>query len=110
MERYPTALVLGTLAMLLTLGSASAGGGPGCPGYVKTDGGDSDASQKAEQARLADFLPIVKVAPVYPEEAIAKGIEGQVLVEFGVTEKGEVRDPVVVEADPPGTFDEAALT
>ena len=109
MDRYPTGLVLGTMAMLFTLASASAGGGPGCPGYVKTDGGDSDASQKAEQARLADSLPIVKVAPVYPEEAIAEGIEGHVLLEFTVTEQGGVRDPVVVEADPPGTFDKAAV-
>ncbi|MDE0421556.1 MAG: energy transducer TonB [Gammaproteobacteria bacterium] len=125
MERYPTGLVLGALVMLLTLGSANAGGGPGCPGYAKTDSGDAveevvvtadatvtsqDTSQKGAQGPHADFLPIVKVAPVYPQEAITKGIEGHVLVEFAVTEKGKVRDAVVVEADPPGTFDEAALT
>ena len=114
MKRYPIAFVLGALVMLVTLGSANAGGGPGCPGYENAVGADSDASQtnasqKAEQASLADALPIIKVAPLYPREAIAEGIEGHVLLEFAVTEKGDVRDPVVVEAKPPGTFDKAAL-
>ena len=119
MKRYPIALILGTLVMLVTLGSANAGVGPGCPGYANADGADSaaadsdasqtNASQKAEQAGLADALPIIKVAPLYPREAIDNGIEGHVLLEFAVTEKGDVRDPVVVEAEPPGTFDKAAL-
>ena len=31
------------------------------------------------------------------------------LLEFSVTELGAVRDPVVLEAEPPGVFDQAAL-
>ena len=54
-------------------------------------------------------LPIVKVAPVYPERAIKAGIEGDVLLEFVVTETGAVRDAVVVEAKPSGVFEQAAL-
>lgn len=56
-----------------------------------------------------EYLPIVKVAPVYPRRAQTRGIEGHVLLEFVVTRTGAVRDPVVVEAQPPGIFDRAAI-
>lgn len=56
-----------------------------------------------------EYLPIVKVAPVYPRRALTRGIEGYVLLEFTVTSNGAVRDPVVIEADPPGIFDRAAI-
>ncbi len=55
-----------------------------------------------------EYLPIVKVAPMYPARAQSRGQEGWVLVQFTVTEAGGVRDPVVVEAEPPGVFDDAA--
>ncbi|SET45910.1 energy transducer TonB [Thalassotalea agarivorans] len=56
-----------------------------------------------------DYLPIVKVAPVYPRRAQARGIEGYVIVEFTVTKNGAVRDPIVVEAKPERIFDRAAM-
>jgi len=56
-----------------------------------------------------EYLPIVKVAPVYPRRAQQRGIEGFVLLEFVVTQTGAVRDPVVIESKPPGIFDSAAM-
>ena len=56
-----------------------------------------------------EYLPIVKVAPIYPRRAQTRGIEGYVVLEFVVTKTGAVRDPVVVEAKPPGIFDRAAM-
>lgn len=56
-----------------------------------------------------EYLPIVKVAPVYPRRALSRGIEGYVIVEFTVTKQGSVRDPIVVEANPPDIFNRAAL-
>ncbi|XQW84038.1 energy transducer TonB [Thalassotalea piscium] len=56
-----------------------------------------------------DYLPIVKVAPIYPRRAQSRGIEGFVIVEFTVTTNGSVRDPFVVKAQPEGVFDRAAL-
>jgi len=56
-----------------------------------------------------DYLPIVKVAPIYPRRAQSRGIEGYVIVEFTVTTNGSVRDPFVVEAKPEGIFDRAAM-
>ncbi|MCW8878349.1 MAG: TonB family protein [Kangiellaceae bacterium] len=55
-----------------------------------------------------EYLPIVKVAPIYPRRALSRGIEGYVIVEFTVTKLGAVRNPVVVEAQPQGVFDQAA--
>ena len=57
-----------------------------------------------------EYLPIVKVAPVYPRRAQTRGIEGYVLLEFVVTKTGAVRDPRVIEASPPGIFDRAAMS
>ena len=51
----------------------------------------------------------MKVAPVYPRRALTRGIEGYVLLEFTVNSAGAVENPVVVEADPPGIFDRAAV-
>lgn len=56
-----------------------------------------------------EYLPIVKVLPIYPRRAESRGIEGYVIVEFCVTAQGTVRDPVVVEAEPSSIFDRAAV-
>lgn len=56
-----------------------------------------------------EYLPMVKVAPVYPPRAMQRGLEGWVLVEFTVTASGTVRDVVAIDADPKGVFDEAAI-
>lgn len=59
-----------------------------------------------------EYLPIVKVVPVYPQRALARRLEGYVVVEFVVTRTGTVRDVTVVEStadifEPPAV--EAAL-
>jgi len=42
-----------------------------------------------------DYLPIVRVAPVYPARALSRGIEGYVDMSFTVTTSGSVTDPIV---------------
>ena len=44
-----------------------------------------------------DYLPIVKVAPIYPQRALSRGIEGFCVVQYTVTRQGTIRDPVVIE-------------
>lgn len=44
-----------------------------------------------------DFLPIVKVAPIYPRRAQTRGLEGQCLIEFTVTSTGTTKDAFAVE-------------
>jgi protein TonB len=55
-----------------------------------------------------EYLPIVKVAPIYPTRALQRRLEGYVIVEFVVTSTGSVRDVSVVESSSP-LFEEAAL-
>jgi len=57
-----------------------------------------------------DYLPIVKVAPIYPRRALTRGLEGWVLLEFTVTKLGTVTDIKVLESDPPNIFDRAAVS
>jgi len=42
-----------------------------------------------------EYLPIVKVAPIYPRMAQTRGIEGYCIVSYTVTVSGSVRDPSV---------------
>lgn len=55
-----------------------------------------------------DYLPIVRVDPVYPEQALDDGISGNVTIGFSVTKKGKVRRPRVVDSSDP-VFEKAAL-
>ena len=43
-----------------------------------------------------DYLPIVRVAPVYPARALSRGIEGYVDMGFTVTVTGSVENPMVL--------------
>lgn len=54
-----------------------------------------------------DYLPIVRVAPVYPARALSRGIEGYVDMAFTVTTTGTVKDPVVTFSTS-SLFDRAA--
>jgi protein TonB len=44
-----------------------------------------------------DYLPIVKVAPIYPQRALSRGIEGFCVVQYTVTKQGTTANPFVVE-------------
>ena len=44
-----------------------------------------------------DYLPIVKVAPIYPQRALSRGVEGFCVVQYTVTRQGTIRDPFVIE-------------
>lgn len=46
--------------------------------------------------------------PAYPEDALVRGIEGEVEFEFALAGNGTVRDVRVVEASPRGQFEAAA--
>jgi protein TonB len=42
-------------------------------------------------------LGVVKVAPIYPQRALSRGVEGYCVVQYTVTRQGTIRDPFVVE-------------
>lgn len=56
-----------------------------------------------------EYLPIVKVAPIYPRRAQTRGISGYCIVEYTVTTTGAIRDPVAVDCKPSGVFEKASV-
>ncbi|MEA5444803.1 energy transducer TonB [Gammaproteobacteria bacterium AB-CW1] len=56
-----------------------------------------------------DVVPIVRIEPQWPREALMQGIEGWVRVEFTIREDGSVANPRVLESEPRRLFDRAAL-
>lgn len=51
-----------------------------------------------------EYLPIVKVAPVYPYKAMSMGVEGNCLVEYTVTASGGTQDVQAVKGACPSVF------
>ncbi|MEQ8515649.1 MAG: energy transducer TonB [Chromatocurvus sp.] len=56
-----------------------------------------------------EYLPIVKVAPIYPRRAQTRGITGYCIVEYTVTKSGSIRDPQAVDCSPSGVFERASV-
>jgi len=56
-----------------------------------------------------EHIPIVRVAPSYPASAVSRGIEGYVILSFTITPSGATADQQVVDANPKGIFDRAAI-
>ncbi|HEX4872119.1 MAG TPA: energy transducer TonB [Nevskiaceae bacterium] len=73
---------------------------------VEVDSGDAMGLGAGSDG---DYLPIVKVSPVYPPRALQRQIEGWVLVEFTVSATGTVKDVRAIDADPTGVFEQAAI-
>jgi TonB family protein len=61
-----------------------------------------------QNAGTEEYLPIVKVAPVYPQRAAARGVEGYVIVQYTVNTDGSTEDIVVIESTS-SLFDRAAV-
>lgn len=56
-----------------------------------------------------EYLPIVKVAPIYPRRAQTRGISGYCTIEYTVTTSGAIRDAVAIDCNPSGVFEKASL-
>ena len=56
------------------------------------------------------ITPIVEPAPIYPRRCAARGLEGYVLVRYDVNEIGAPMNVEVVDAQPPGCFERAAVS
>lgn len=72
-------------------------------GEIKINAGPSMAASDGE------YLPIVKVAPVYPRRAQTRGIQGYCTVEYTVSKTGSVRDSKAVDCSPKGVFERASV-
>jgi protein TonB len=70
---------------------------------------DVSISSSGMSAGDGEYLPIVKVAPIYPRRAQTRGITGYCIVEYTVTTSGAIRDPKAVDCQPAGVFDSASV-
>ncbi|MFK7885311.1 MAG: TonB family protein [Gammaproteobacteria bacterium] len=76
---------------------------------VGIEGGDMDiGSAFGLTGADGEYLPIVKVAPVYPRRAQQRGVEGYCTVEYTVTTLGTVENPTVVDCSS-SLFERASL-
>lgn len=62
-----------------------------------------------DPAAEGDVIPIVRIEPQFPREALLEGISGYVVVEFTIEADGSVSDPKVVESEPRRMFDRNAV-
>jgi protein TonB len=70
----------------------------------KTKGSTLDPATLAANLKRTRATP-----PDYPQAALAQHISGSVTLEYTVDIHGEPRDIHVIEATPPGVFDQAAI-
>jgi protein TonB len=84
----------------LNLPTALAGGGPvlGELAGATSSGGN------------AELIPLVRLTPQYPRQAARARISGWVRLRITVNPDGTVREARVVESEPRGMFEEAAVT
>lgn len=64
---------------------------------------------EADIIQFRELLPMRHITPPYPETARARGTEGYVVVNFTVTETGNISNLEITESVPAGVFDETAL-
>jgi protein TonB len=80
-----------------------SGGGP----FLGGGGGGGTAASFGD----GDVIPIVRIEPQFPREALLNGISGYVSVSFTIMEDGSVEpgSAKVVDSKPPRLFDREAL-
>ena len=76
-----------------------------CPAF------QADLSSLTFEIREVDTppIPLFKIKPHYPLIAKHQKKEGALLMQFTVNPKGETQDILIIEADPPGIFNDSAL-
>ncbi len=62
-----------------------------------------------DQSAEGDVIPIVRIDPQWPREALLDGTEGWVEVEFTILPDGSVAAPRVLDSEPRRVFDRNAL-
>ena len=67
------------------------------------------AAKTSQAASDGDAIPIVRIEPQYPREALLRGIEGWVRLDFTIREDGSVCDVAVVNAEPSNIFNRNAV-
>ncbi len=67
-------------------------------------------SIQAAQIESRPLTPLIKVAPIYPENALTERVEGFVVIGYDVTPEGTTQNFRVVRENPPGYFAEVSIS
>jgi len=68
----------------------------------------NNVSNESNQS-VSDAVPIVLISPAYPKDLLDNNISGYVVTSFTVNERGRIEDVKVIESEPEGVFDRAAV-
>lgn len=60
---------------------------------------DDGGREPVDLPTIGGARPIIKVPPAYPEQCRSAGAEGSVIVQFDVTDKGEVVNARIISSD-----------
>jgi protein TonB len=97
------------------LSAADAGAGPTTDSRTSGTGTAENpslprpAQAPATAVRIADFKRTRYVEPVYPGDALQKGVRGEVRLRITVDTEGRVKHAEVISSSPSGVFEESAL-
>jgi len=61
------------------------------------------------EAKNSGLIPIHRVQPMYPREALRAGITGYVTIRLTVDEEGKVIKHYIIDSKPPKVFDTAVI-
>jgi TonB family protein len=95
-------------AGLAAVGPGGAAAPPADDARVETPAAASAAGSGPSLVPLREFKRVSMTQPTYPADARRDGTEGWVRLQFTVTERGQVRDIVIVGAEPSDVFEGAA--
>lgn len=100
----PHSIALTRIAPGLDIGGAQLAG-------VRLGGGGGGGHAPVEIPFVDESALVVlaRIAPVYPPGAARRKVEGEVTIRFRINTSGRAEDLVVIRADPPGVFEEAAM-
>jgi periplasmic protein TonB len=65
--------------------------------------------QPGDPGNDGDVIPIVRIEPHYPRDALLRNIEGWVQLRITINPDGSVADPEVIAAEPPRIFNREAM-
>lgn len=79
------------------------------PAYVERSLKDRYPCELGDASCNMDYQPTMFVSPRFPGKALDNHIEGNCIVKFEITMKGQVEYPEIVSCEPIGIFESATI-
>lgn len=76
---------------------------------TQVTGGPFIGTYTGEMSGYSELIPMVRIAPQYPRQALRDGTEGYVVFEITINPDGTVKSARAIDAKPRGVFESAAM-